>query len=45
LSRFEIGVQQIKAAQILLALNEVIVFLILKLALLIDLVLELFVGL
>jgi hypothetical protein len=36
LSRCEIGVQQIKAVQILLAPNQFIVFLILKLALLID---------
>jgi hypothetical protein len=40
LSRFEIGVQQIKTVQILLAPDQFIVFLILKLALLIDLVLE-----
>jgi hypothetical protein len=38
LSRFEIGVQQIKAVQILIALDEFIVFLMLKLAFLIDLV-------
>jgi len=45
LSRFEIGVQQIKAVQILLAADQFIVFLILKLALLIDSVLEVFMGL
>ena len=36
LSRCEIGVQQIKAVQMLLAPNQFIIFLILKLALLID---------
>ena len=44
-SRFQIGVQQIKAVQILLAADQFVVFLILKLALLIDLVLEVFMGL
>ena len=44
-SRFQIGVQQIKAVQILLTLDEFLVFLILELALLIDLVLEIFMGL
>ena len=44
LSRCEIGVQQIKAVQILLAPNQFIVFLILKLALLIDSVLEVFMA-